>query len=77
MKSSGFSTPYLRVTRRLARYIVDLWPHRYGILNRCQYPINTGGLEGLNNKIIVIKRKSYGFHDLGYFSPKIIQAFTN
>jgi len=29
------------------------------------------------NKIKVIKRKAYGFHDLHYFSLKIIQAFIN
>ncbi|HRU01577.1 MAG TPA: transposase [Victivallales bacterium] len=45
---------------------------RYGILNHCDYPIHTGKLEGLNNKIKVIKRKAYGFHDLRHFSLKII-----
>jgi transposase len=54
--------------RRLENY-------RYGILNHCQYPIHTGKLEGVNNKIKVIKRKAYGFHDDRYFSFKIIQAF--
>jgi len=34
-------------------------------------------LEGVNNKIKVIKRKAYGFHDLRYFTLKIYQAFTN
>ncbi len=56
--------------KTLARY-------RYGILNHCDYPIHTGRLEGVNNKIKVIKRKTYGFHDLRYFSLKIIQAFAN
>ena len=51
--------------------------YRYGILNHCQYPIHTGKLEGVNNKIKVIKRKSYGFHDLRYFTLKIYQAFYN
>jgi transposase len=49
--------------------------HRYGILNHCQYAIHTGKLEGVNNKIKVIKRKAYGFHDLRYFTLKIYQAF--
>jgi transposase len=31
--------------------------------------------EGINNKIKVIKRKAYGFHDLNYFGLKIKQAF--
>jgi transposase len=48
-----------------------------GILNYCDYPIHTGKLEGVNNKIKVIKRKAYGFHDLRYFTLKIYQAFAN
>jgi transposase len=51
--------------------------YSYGILNHCDYPIHTGKLEGVNNKIKVIKRKAYGYHDLRYFSLKIIQAFAN
>jgi len=30
----------------------------------------------VNNKIKVIKRKAYGFHDDRYFSLKVIQAFS-
>ena len=51
--------------------------YRYGILNHCQYAIHTGKLEGVNNKIKVIKRKAYKFHDLRYFTLKIYQAFYN
>jgi len=51
--------------------------YQYGILNHCEYPIHTGKLEGVNNKIKVIKRKAYGFHDLRYFTLKIYQAFAN
>ncbi|NPV03894.1 MAG: hypothetical protein HPY67_04085 [Syntrophaceae bacterium] len=51
--------------------------HREGILNHCDFPIHTGQLEGVNNKIKVIKRKAYGFHDLRYFTLKIYQAFAN
>jgi len=51
--------------------------HRYGILNHCDYPIHTGKLEGVNNKIKVIKRKAYGYHDLHYFTLKVYQAFYN
>ena len=57
-------------TKMLKRY-------RYGILNHCVFPINTGRLEGVNNKIKVIKRKAYGFHDLRYFTLKIYQNFSN
>ena len=49
--------------------------HREGILNHCKYPIHTSKLEGINNKIKVIKRQAYGYHDERYFSLKVIQAF--
>ena len=39
--------------------------HRDGILNHCDYPIHTGKLEGVNNKIKVIKRKAYGNNFVG------------
>ena len=51
--------------------------YRYGIINHCDHPIHTGKLEGVNNKIKVIKRKAYGFHDVRYFTLKIYQAFHN
>jgi len=51
--------------------------YSYGILNHCDYQIHTSKLEGVNNKIKVIKRKAYGFLDELYFSLKIIQAFAN
>lgn len=51
--------------------------HAYGILNHCDYPIHTSKIEGVNNKIKVIKRKSYGFHDDRYFTLKVIQAFSS
>jgi transposase len=46
----------------------------YGVLNHADYPIGTGMLEGINNKIKVIKRKAYGFHDERYFILKVKQA---
>lgn len=49
--------------------------HAYGIINHCRYPIHTSKLEGVNNKIKVIKRQAYGFHDERYFGLKIIAAF--
>jgi transposase len=63
--------------RALNKFAKMLERHRYGILNHCDYPIHTGVLEGVNNKIKVIKRKAYGFHDIRYFTLKIYQAFYN
>jgi len=61
----------------LIKFANMLKKHCYGILNHCIYPIHTGKSEGINNKIKVIKRSAYGFHDIQYFSLKIIQATTN
>jgi transposase len=63
--------------RTLNTFATMLERYRYGILHHCGYPIHTGKLEGVNNKIKVIKRKAYGFHDLRYFTLKIYQAFYN
>ncbi|MEA9423705.1 transposase, partial [Aeromonas caviae] len=39
------------------------------------YPMHTSVLEGVNNKIKVIKRMAYGFRDSEYFFLKIKAAF--
>lgn len=57
-------------------FIKRLQRHEYGILNHADYPISTSPLEGMNNKIKVIKRKAYGFHDSEYFALKVKQAFA-
>jgi transposase len=49
--------------------------YREGILSHCRYPIHTGKLEGVNNKLKVIKRDAYGFLDTRYFILKAKQAF--
>jgi transposase len=46
-----------------------------GILSHCRFPLHTSVLEGINNKIKVIKRMAYGFRDDAYFFLKIRQAF--
>ena len=58
------------------RFVGRLRFFEYGILNHADYPISTSELEGANNKIKVIKRKAYGFHDLEYFVLKVKQAFA-
>jgi len=51
--------------------------YRHGILNHCEYPIHSGRLEGVNNKVKVIKRRAYSFHHFRYSSLNVIQAFTD
>jgi transposase len=46
--------------------------HREGILNYYDHPISTGPLEGINNKIKVLKRAAYGFRDMEYFKLRIL-----
>ena len=46
-----------------------------GVLSHCQYPLHTSLLEGMNNKIKVIKRMAYGYRDEEYFFLKIRDAF--
>jgi len=46
-----------------------------GVLSHCLYPLHTSLLEGINNKIKVIKRMAYGYRDDDYFFLKIRQAF--
>lgn len=46
-----------------------------GLLAHCRYPLHTSLLEGINNKIKVIKRMAYGFRDDHYFFLKIRAAF--
>jgi transposase len=38
-----------------------------GLVAHASFPINTGKLEGFNNKIKVAKRNAYGFRNLSYF----------
>lgn len=45
--------------------------HRRGLLAYFKHRISTGPLEGLNNKIKVLKRQAYGFRDLTYFKLRL------
>ena len=59
----------------LATFGRNLRRHEKGIVNHALYQIHTGRLEGINNKIKVIKRQAYGFRDDDYFILKIKDAF--
>ena len=59
----------------LKRFARSLKAHIGGILARCRYKINTSLLEGMNNKIKVIKRVAFGFRDMEYFFLKVRGAF--
>ena len=59
----------------LKRFAQRLKPYLEGILAHCRWSLSTGLLEGMNNKIKVIKRMAYGFRDDAYFFLKIRAAF--
>ncbi len=58
----------------LIKFAAMLERHAYGIISHCRHPIHTSKIEGVNNKIKVVKRIAYGFHDLEYFALKVKQA---
>jgi len=74
-----FQDWYLRAIRSriepLKKFARRLKEHLPGILAHCRYPIHTSFIEGVNNKIKVIKRVAFGFRDLKYFFLKIRGAF--
>lgn len=57
--------PFKKLAKRLQRW-------RQGILAYFVHRITNGVSEGLNNKIKVLKRRSYGFRDHHYFFLKIL-----
>lgn len=59
----------------LKRFARRLKPYLHGILAHCRWPLHTSLLEGINNRIKVIKRMAYGFRDDHYFFLKIRAAF--
>jgi transposase len=68
MAKSSAIEPLIRFARRLGLY----WK---GILARMRWPMHTGQLEGINNKIKVMKRMAYGYRDSEFFFLKIKAAF--
>jgi transposase len=58
--------------KQFAHHLKKLLP---GILAHCHWPLGTNLIEGINNKIKVIKRMAYGFRDDAYFFLKIRAAF--
>lgn len=59
----------------LMRFAKRLRPYWRGIVARVRWPMHTGQLEGINNRIKVIKRMAYGYRDSAYFFLKIRAAF--
>lgn len=60
--------PLITFARRLKPYL-------HGIVASATHHLNTSLLEGVNNRIKVIKRMAYGYRDNSYFFLKIKAAF--
>ena len=59
----------------LRKFARNLKERIRGVLAHCLWPLHTSLLEGINNKIKVIKRMAYGFRDDDYFFLRIRGAF--
>jgi transposase len=57
------------VLRRFAR---TLRRHEEGLLAYYDYPLSTGPLEGINNKIRALQRQAYGYRDREFFRLKLM-----
>jgi transposase len=65
-RESGIDA-FIKLAKRINRW-------KTGILAYFTHRITNGVSEGINNKIKVLKRRSYGFHDHEYFFLKILNA---
>ena len=58
------------VLKRVLKTLITYLPY---IQNTCEYPTRTNGpIEGINNKIKVLKRNAYGFRNYYHFRNRII-----
>lgn len=73
-----------RWLRKAGRFILKLGavhfarklePYLEGISAHCRWPLGAHLIEGINDKIKVIKRMAYSFRDDAYFFLKIRTAF--
>jgi transposase len=64
-QASSFNLPHF------SKLAETLERHRSELLSYFRHRISTGPLEGLNNKIKVLKRQAYGFRDKLYFKLRL------
>lgn len=64
--------PYQKFAKLIER-------HWEGIVSYCnpEHKVSLGFMEGLNNKIRLIQRRSYGIRDMEYLSLKVITSFID
>lgn len=59
----------------LQKFAKKLKMYWRGIVARVRWPMHTGQLEGINNRIKVMKRMAYGYRDSAFFFLKIKAAY--
>ncbi|MBN2562924.1 MAG: transposase [Phycisphaerae bacterium] len=59
--------------RDFVRFARTLQPYQYGIVNHCKHQMHTSRFDGVHNRIKVIKRVAYGFHDPGCSAVNVKQ----
>jgi len=57
---------------QLMKMAKTLRTHASGILAYAEHPITSGKLEGINNKIKTLTKRSYGFRDETFFILKLL-----
>lgn len=57
---------------QLHKMAKTLRSHAAGILAYADHPITSGKLEGINNKIKTLTKRSYGFNDENFFILKLL-----
>ncbi len=58
--------------RQMMQLAKTLLSHKSGILSWWKQRISNGRMEGINNKIKTLTKRSYGFHDENFFILKLL-----
>ncbi|NEO82597.1 ISL3 family transposase [Moorena sp. SIO4G3] len=54
-----------------------IWNHFEGICNYFKHRTTSGAMEGINNRIKLIKRQGYGFSNFENFRARLLACFNN
>jgi transposase len=64
-------TAFLSGINAMDKVASTILAHSEGLLNYYDYSISNGKIEGVNNKIKVLKRTAYGYRDMEYFKLQL------
>jgi len=57
--------------------VTTIWNHLAGICNYFQSRTTSGAMEGINNRIKLIKRQAYGFRNITNFRERLLACFQD